>query len=326
MSTDKNAHLDCVLKSHKISNEQKLLDKHITKRDEIKEELEKKYGSNLYTPFNSGSYAKNTAVNLKFDFDLMAPYKRNAFGSKGTLKEMFSDVFEFLKEKYDGKVATVRDQRVSTGIEFYADEIGHVVKIDVVPGRELNVDQYKDNSDLNLYVNKKFGKLEEGSDYIKSNIQEQIDNIKDRATKEKDSIRKIIRLLKVWKINNKPEIKSFFIELIVLKAFDSIKVEGELWEQLKIVLEYIRDNVKKVSLLDPGNKTNDVANTMEDSEKARLSDDIKYMIERIEENSDNIKSYFRVNETFPCEKDKDDNGYGKKREGPSLPPPQRFGK
>jgi len=163
--TDKNKHLDCVLSSHKISSEQALLDKHIAKRNEIKEALEIKYESNLYSPFNLGSYAKNTAVNLKFDFDLMAPYKRNAFGSNGTLKEMFTDVFEFLKEKHQGKEATVRDQKVSIGIEFYSDKDGHIVKIDVVPGRELNVDQYKDDDKLNLYVNKKFGTLEEGSDY-----------------------------------------------------------------------------------------------------------------------------------------------------------------
>lgn len=322
--TDKNKHLDCVLCSHKISSEQALLDKHIAKRNEIKEALEIKYESNLYSPFNSGSYAKNTAVNLKFDFDLMAPYKRNAFGSNGTLKEMFTDVFEFLKEKYHGKEATVRDQKVSISIEFYADKDGHIVKIDVVPGRELNVDQYKDDDKLNLYVNKKFGTLDEGSDYIRSNIQAQIDIIKDRATAEKDSIRKIIRLLKVWKINNKPDIKSFFIELITMKAFDTVKIEGVLWDKLKPVLEFVRDKVKEVSLPDPGNSTNEVANTLTETEKSALSDDMKYMIERIEENSDNIKTYFKINQNHPCE-EKGENKYGVKREGVFVPPTLRFG-
>jgi len=322
--TDKNKHLDCVLSSHKITNEQALLVKHISKRNEIKEALEIKYESNLYSPFNSGSYAKNTAVNLKFDFDLMAPYKRNAFGSNGTLKEMFTDVFEFLKGKYHGKEATVRDQKVSIGIEFYSDKDGHIVKIDVVPGRELNVNQYKDDDKLKLYVNKKFGTREEGSDYIRSNIQAQIDKIKDRATAEKDSVRKIIRLLKVWKINNKPDIKSFFIELITMKAFDIVKVEGDLWDKLKTVLEFIRDKVKEVSLPDPGNRTNEVADTLSKTEKFTLSDDMKYMIERIEENSDNIKTYFKINEDHPCE-DKEENKYGVKREGVSIPPTKRYG-
>jgi len=50
-------------------------------------------GNVLYSPFNSGSYAKNTAVNIKFDFDLMAPFKRNAFSSTGTLNDMYDSVY-----------------------------------------------------------------------------------------------------------------------------------------------------------------------------------------------------------------------------------------
>jgi len=324
--TDKNKHLECVLSSHKISKEEKLLDKHIDRRNEIKEALEEKYGSNLYSPFNSGSYAKNTAVNIKFDFDLMAPFKRNAFGSNGTLKDMYDSVYQSIHGKYHGKEATVRDQKVSIGIEFYPDSDGHIVNIDVVPGRELNLDQYKEDSKLNLYVNQRFGKIEAGSDYIRSNIQAQIDNIKDRANAEKDTIRKIIRLIKVWKIHKKPQLKSFFIELITIKAIDNKDVTGDLWERLKIVLEYIKDEVKTVSLPDPGNSANEVADTLTDLEKSTLSDDMKYMIERIEESSDNIKMYFSINEKHPCEEDKkDDNKYGIKKDGVFVPPSVRFG-
>lgn len=324
--TDKNKHLECVLSSHKISKEEKLLDKHIDRRNEIIEALEEEYGNNLYPPFNSGSYAKNTAVNIKFDFDLMAPFKRNAFGSNGTLKDMYDSVYQFIYGKYHGKVATVKDQKVSIGIEFYSNVDGHIVNIDVVPGRELNVDRYEEDNKLNLYVNQKFGKIEAGSDYIRSNIQAQIDNIKDRANAEKDTIRKIIRLLKVWKIHKKPQLKSFFIELITIKAIDNRDVTGDLWERLKVVLEYIKDEVKIVSLPDPGNSTNQVADTLTDDEKSILSDDMKYMIERIEENSDNIKMYFPININHPCEEDKKDNNkYGIKKDGVFVPPSVRFG-
>jgi hypothetical protein len=324
--TDKNKQLECVISSHKISKEEKLLKKHIDRRNEVKEALEMEYGNNLYSPFNSGSYAKNTAVNIKFDFDLMAPFKRNAFGSNGTLKDMYDSVHQFIYEKYNGKEATVRDQKVSIGIEFYPDGDGHIVNIDVVPGRELNLDQYKEDNKLNLYVKQKFGKIEAGSDYIRSNIQAQIDNIKDRANAEKDTIRKIIRLIKVWKIHKKPQLKSFFIELITIKAIDNKDVTGDLWERLKIVLEYIKDEVKTVLLPDPGNSANEVTDTLTDLEKSTLSDDMKYMIERIEENSDNIKMYFPINEKHPCEEDKkDDNKYGIKKDGVFVPPSVRFG-
>ncbi len=47
MATDKNKHLECVLKSIKISKEQTLLDKHIAKKNEIKETLCIEYSTKL---------------------------------------------------------------------------------------------------------------------------------------------------------------------------------------------------------------------------------------------------------------------------------------
>lgn len=319
MAIDKNKHLECVLKSHKISHKQSLLDKHIDKRKEIVDSLVEEYGSDIYSPFNSGSYAKNTAVNRRFDFDLMAPYKRNAFD---TLEKMFNAVYEFLHDNYKNE-AFVRKQKVSIGIEFFADEDGDAVKIDVVPGRELNKDQYKDDDKLNLYVYDQYGNFSKGSERIQTNVQAQIKNIKDNA--DKGAIRQVIRLLKVWKITNNKMAKSFFIELITIKAFNKKEITGDLWDKLKSVMEFIRDEVKDVSLPDPGNSANDISETLTDLDKEILSNDMKYMIDRIEENSDNIKLYFKINEDHPCEDKDDTNKYGVKEERASIPPPTRFG-
>ena len=323
---DKSLHLDTVIKTHQITKEKDLLDKHIQKKNEIKEALEKKYGSNVYAPFNSGSYAKNTAINTKFDFDLVSPFKRNAFGSNGTLKEMYESVYNFLYEKYKGE-AEVRKQKVSIGLEFYTDSDGDKIKIDVVPGRELNQDQYKDDENLNLYVYYKYGNFAADSERIKTNVQSQISNIKDRANKEKDSIRKIIRLLKIWKNTkyNYPT-KSFFLELVTIKAFENNTITGNLWDKLKAVLEYIRDNVTNdgFTLKDPGNSSNDLADTLTDSEKQQLANDMKNMLDRIEENDENIKIYFPENSKFK-EEDKNKNKYGTNGGMPVPPPKLNFG-
>jgi hypothetical protein len=323
---DKSLHLESVIKTHQITKEEQLLNKHKEKNKEVKEALEEKYGDTIYSPFNSGSYAKNTAMNTKFDFDMVAPFKRNAFGSKGTLKEMFDDVYDFLYEKYKD-VATVRKQKVSVGIEFHSDD--DIVKIDVVPGRELNQDQYIDDENLNLYVYYKYGNYDAGSERIKTNVQTQIKNIKDRATKEKESIRKIIRLLKVWKNTkyNYPT-KSFFLELITIKAFDNKEITGNLWSKLEIVLKYIRDEVTKDSftLKDPGNSSNDLIDSLTESERETLSYDMKIMLERIEDNDENIKTYFPENAKF-VEEVKTDNKYENKGNGFYSAPPknERFG-
>ena len=70
MATDKNKHLESVISTHQISKEKDLLEKFRENNKMVKEDLEEKYGDNIYSPFNSGSYAKNSAINIKFDFDL----------------------------------------------------------------------------------------------------------------------------------------------------------------------------------------------------------------------------------------------------------------
>ena len=287
--------------------EEKLLEKYKTKRDEVKRALEEKYKGNIYSPFNSGSYAKNTAINTKFDFDMVTPFKRNAFGASGTLEQMYNEVYDFLCEKYKDE-ASIRKQKVSIGLEFNSDKDGDSIKIDVVPGREYNQEQYNYDKNLNLYAYKQYGNFEKGSDRIKTNIQAQIDNIRGRADKEKDSIRKIIRLLKVWKTNAEREYpKSFFLELITIRAFDDGKIEGNLWDKLKTTLEYIRDNVTKggFTLKDPGNSSNNLADTLTNYEKQQLSEDMKNMLDRILDKDENIKIYFPENKNFNKEKEED---------------------
>ena len=321
MSTDINKHLNCVLESHKIKKEQVLLDKHISKRNEIKEALEEKYRANIYTPFNSGSYAKNTAVNTKFDFDFMVPFKREAFD---TLENMFNDVCDFLEEKYKTS-AIVKKQKVSIGLEFFPDEIGDVIKIDVVPGRELNRDQYLTDKNLNLFVYNQFGTYQKGSERIQSNIHAQVNKI--RRSADTQSLRRIIRLLKVWKLYNNKSLKSFFIELISIRAFEDKEPEGAIWEILEVVLVYIKDNIETIALMDPGNSNNNVADSLSSIEKSVLKSDIINMLEQIKLSSDFIKTYFPSNPKFPCEdKNESNNKYGVKKEGLSIPPPTRFGK
>lgn len=308
MSVSKSEYLQDVLQTYRMTHVKIFVDKHLDKRQEIKEALEAKYGVNIYAPLNSGSYAKHTAINKKFDLDVMIPFKRNAFT---TLEAMFNDILAFLKEKYRGK-ATVRDQNVSIGIDFNADKDGDVVSIDVVPGRELNTGQYPTDKKLNLNINS-------NQSYIQTNIHAQIDHIKSR-----DNERKIIRLLKIWKTTNNEQYKSFFLELITIKAFDSVIISGNLWEQLKSVMEYIKDHITKdnFTLKDPGNSGNNVVNTLNTFQRSSLSNSMKNMLNRIADDANNLKTYFPKNAEF------DSNGYGRKpgTSGPSRPPKtERFG-
>jgi hypothetical protein len=298
MILDKNKHLRDVIASHKMSHVDDLLTKYKKKRDEVKDALAEKFKDEIVTrAINSGSYAKHDAINIKYDLDLCQPFKRNSFD---TLEDMADAVYNYFNDEYEDddlvKYKT-RKQRVSTGITFVVD--GDEIQMDIVPGRELIKDDYAETNRLNLYVRPKL--LQEASS-TQTNIQKHIDLIKG-----KNDERNIIRLLKIWKVNkSKDRVKSFLVELITIRAFDNCSdIPTDQWGKLKMVMEYIRDNIKTIRLEDPANSNNVVSDTMTDSEKNNFSYDMELMLDHIEANADNLKIYFAVNDEFDTSDDED---------------------
>lgn len=298
MNLNKNKHLEDVLASHKMSHVDDLLTKYKKKRNEVKDALAEKFKDEIVTrAINSGSYAKHDAINIKYDLDLCQPFKRNSFD---TLEEMANAVFYYFNNEYEDddlvKYKT-RKQRVSTGITFVVD--GDEIQMDIVPGRELIKDDYTETNRLNLYVRPKL--LQEASS-TQTNIQKHIDLIKGKVDE-----RNVIRLLKIWKVNkSKDRVKSFLVELITIKAFDNCsEIPTDQWGKLKMVMEYIRDNIKTIRLEDPANSNNIVSDTMTDSEKNNLSYDMELMLDHIEADADNLKVYFAVNVEYDTRDDDD---------------------
>lgn len=287
---NKNEYLNEVLDTHKMSKIQSVVDKYMAKRDEVKKAIEEHYGSKMYSAFMSGSFAKHTATNIKFDMDIVVPFKRDSFD---TIQNMFDDIHAFLSEKYSDEEA-VRKQKVSVGITFKKDEDGDQIQMDVVPGRELTQDDYTDSHDLNLYFNEDHWGFKKGS-WTKTNIQAQVENIKGKQNE-----RQVIRLLKIWKKRLNKDYKSFLIELFVIKAFSNYEGESDLWERLKFAMQYIANHVTEegFKLLDPGNSNNNVLSSMDDIKKRCLASDMASIVSNVESNDENIKVYFKVNENY----------------------------
>ena len=311
MSVEINKHLDCVLKSHNINLDSgELLNNYKKKRDKVNEALEIKFGNKIEKIVNSGSYAKKTAINIKFDMDLCIHFKKDSFN---TLKEMYEAVFNYLNDEYkkeDDDLIKVRQQRVSTGLIFNVD--GEDILFDVTGGRKFNNDE-KDN-DINLYQNV------EDSNSKKTNIQKQIDKIIGR-----DKERESIKLLKVWKFHHF-DIKSFLVELLTLEAFDKNSIDDEkgLWARLKKVIEFMRDNIETINLIDPGNSNNNVADSLDSEEKTKLKNNLTNMLLKIEKDESKIKHYFPLNEKYPCKKE--ENKYEQNsKNAPAILSTQSFG-
>lgn len=291
MSEYKNNHLDCVLKSHNIENNEKLMTAYRTKRDEVREDLKKKYSDEIYQILHSGSYKKKTAINIKFDMDLVVPFKKDG---ADTLELIYNSLFDYYNLDYrkkDNSLFEVKKQKVAIGLKFLVDS--HELDLDIVPGREVN--EYETDGDLNLHVNESMGSFAKLT-YIKTNIQKQIDNIKNNSV-----TRESIKLLKLWKRRNNGEMKSFVIELISIEALKDYSGDNDQWSKLKHTLGFIRDNIEKMRLTDPGNSNNVVSNALEDYQKKNISETMKWMLQNIESNEKQIETYFPANSEYPCE-------------------------
>lgn len=296
MGFDKNKHLVNVLESLKMKHVSDLMEKCILKREELKDALEYKFGDKImFRAINSGSYAKHTAINLKFDIDICQPFKYKGFG---TLEEMADAVYDYLNDEYEDKDKVsykTRKQRVSTGLTFLIDSVE--IQMDVVPGRELLEDDYSAINRLNLYVRPKGL---DSSTSTQTNIQKHVDLIKGKGDE-----RSIIRLLKTWKVKNNKDIKSFFLEMIAIRAFKmASEIPADIWGKLEMVMEFIRDNVKTIQLEDPANSNNIVSDTMTDFEKDLLAGDMETMLLQINEDEENLIIYFPLNNQFDSEKEK----------------------
>lgn len=293
MGFDKNKHLDNVLESHKMKHVDDRMEKYILKREELKDALHGKFGDKIVSrAINSGSYAKHTAINTKFDIDICQPFKYKGFD---TLEEMADAVYDYFNTEYEDEDLvshkTVR-QRVSIGLTFSLD--GVEIQMDVVPGRELLENDYSATNRLNLYVRPK------GLDSATStqtNIQKHVDLIKGKSDE-----RSIIRLLKSWKVNNNKNVKSFLLELITIRVFDKAhEIPTDLWGKLELVMEYIRDNITTIRLEDPANSNNIVSDTMTDFDKALLASDMDSILSQIEEDEEMLKIFFPLNDQFDPE-------------------------
>lgn len=289
MSDFKKNHLADVIKSHNIENNETLMTAYRNKRDQVREDLKAKFGSKIYRLIHSGSYKKKTAVNVKFDMDLVIPFKKEDADSLESIFSELAKYFETDYKKKDSSLLQVKKQKVAISLVFFVD--GHMLDLDIVPGREI--DDYEKDGDLNLYVNDTMGSIKKAS-YLKTNIQKQIDNIRDNS-----AARDVIKLLKVWKRRTNQQMKSFVIELITVKAMSGYTGGDDLWDKLEHTLIFVRNNITTVRLVDPGNSNNVVSDALNDFEKRALSDTFKWMLEDIGRDEENIKKYFQVNPDHP---------------------------
>lgn len=196
-------------------------------------------GSYLVGVNPSGSIAKGTAITGTSDVDLLVSIRSD---TPGTLKGMYDTLFDRLTMAGYAP----RKQNVSIGLSVNG------LKVDVVPARR----QGPLTNDHSLWSNK-------GQTRRQTNVHKHIQLVANSGRIAE------IKALKIWRKLHNLELPSFPAEMLVLKALNGHSLTTPAANFLK-VLEYIRDNVATVRLVDPANSNNIVTDDLTLTEKQAL--------------------------------------------------------
>ncbi|MFN4314359.1 MAG: hypothetical protein ACK4E0_08705 [Chitinophagaceae bacterium] len=262
---DTNAFLYSVVHKVKLNKEDRQYLNLQEKADLLIGILKSEYAGELASePFRIGSTEKGIALRNKFDIDIALSFKKNSFRSTA---EMFDDLGDFL-ESLIGKysIVRVRDQRVSIGVLFSI--YGKEYKVDVVPKKKSS--SSKKNTSGYLFVNDSNFWMD-NSTYTKTDFHA-LKNV--RLT---EGQKKIVIILKHWKIKNKVPISSHLLEALVLDAYEAnrYRIPRGLTEKVIMVLRYIADNLDVAVIRSVENTNNVLTNISPESKSITIEACVK---------------------------------------------------
>lgn len=187
----------------------------------------------------SGAYAKNTAVSLSSDVDVLILL--NPVPGK-EIKKIFWSLFEYLSD-HDLRPET---RRVSIQVQALK------MKVDLIPA-------YRGQGRAShILFNKKTG------GEVHTDLTQHVHLIGNSGRQQE------ICALKLWRERNKLDFPSLYLELTVLKALES-EPYGQLSRNVLTALRYIGSRFEKPVVLDPANDDNVVSNDLSASERKAIA-------------------------------------------------------
>ena len=188
----------------------------------------------------SGSVAKGTAVSGCSDVDILISVSSTA---SETLKQVYEKLFNRLT--VDGFAP--RRQNVSLGITIEG------WKVDVVPAKR----RPGWTTEHSLWSHKK-------QSWRQTDIHKHVEYITSSGRQDE------IRLVKVWKKLHNLEFPSFPLEVAVIQSLAGHPY-GTLANNFPRVLEYVRDKLPDIQLIDPTKPSNILSDELTTAEKALLA-------------------------------------------------------
>jgi hypothetical protein len=192
-------------------------------RDQIESNLRSSFGS-IPRFYYGGSFGKKTMIKLSYDLDIVIYFPST---ERYSLRNIYNSAHQALKNA--GYM--VEPKNVALRLLYQAG-----FHIDVVPG--------KAQDDKFLYATL-YKSVEDTT--MQTSIKVHIDSIRD--------VRNVVTLMKIWKIRQRLELKTFVIEQIVNRALYG-KQKTDYGTCIWNTLEYIRDNINTIRLIYPANSNN----------------------------------------------------------------------
>lgn len=202
--------------------------------------IQKWAGQYLTSMVPSGSFAKGTANRSGTDIDLFISLSETVPNS---LSEIYQTLFNRMRD--DGY--NPRKQNVSIGITVAGS------KVDLVPGKRQNVF----TTDHSLFRSK-------AATWTKTNVGTHVNHV-IAAGRQRET-----RILKLWRNQKGLEFPSFYLELTVIAALSRAGMLNSLTGNVKLCLEYVRDNLSRARVVDPANSNNVVSDDLSASEKTMI--------------------------------------------------------
>jgi hypothetical protein len=187
----------------------------------------------------SGAYAKNTAISLSSDVDVLVALSPVP-GRE--MKNIFWNLFEFLSDR------DLRSHTRDVSIQVAKNDL----KIDVIP-------MCRDRGAAgNMLFNKRTGSE------VRTDVARHVHLAANSGRQQE------ICALKIWRERAKVDFPSLYLELTVLHALEGERF-GQLADNVISVLHYLASRFEQLNVGDPANGENVVSNDLATADKKAIA-------------------------------------------------------
>lgn len=186
----------------------------------------------------SGAYAKNTAIHLSSDVDVLIALSPVP---NMDMKQVFWSLFEFLTDR------DLRPHTRSVSIQLAQ----HGLVVDLIPA-------CSGRSGRNLLFNKRSGQI------VETDVAQHVHLVGNSGRQQE------ICALKIWRERNSLDFPSLYLEMTVLKALETERF-GQLADNVLTVLRFLAGRFPEIVVRDPANAKNVLSNDLTPDAKRAIA-------------------------------------------------------